>query len=204
MEKQRELDQELKIILNVEYSNQNGLVRNSKTTCCTSLPVHSGSILSQQSVWFAWSFIRAHFDVILLKSSLSSSNNMDAFLACSPQYERTNSHNQWYNNVSLQLKQLFPINNITYFITMVVFCPFLFYSLHFPLEWLILMPLSICETMQSSYSKSQRNVHRTLGQWHTFELQNAVVFDSRNGKYRNTLYGPSSWSDELSIMCSIF
>ncbi len=37
MEKQRELDQELKIILNVECSNQNGLVRNSKT----SLPVHS-------------------------------------------------------------------------------------------------------------------------------------------------------------------
>lgn len=71
-----------------------------KTTCCMSRPVHSGSVLSQQSLWFAWNFIRAHFEVILLKSSLSSSNNMDAFLACSSQYERTNSHNQWHNNIS--------------------------------------------------------------------------------------------------------
>lgn len=105
---------------------------------------------------------------------------------------------------SLRLKQLFPINNIKHFITMVVFCPFLFYSLHFPLEWLILMPLSICETMQSSYSKSQRNMHSTLGQWYKFELQIAVVLDSLNEKYRSTLCGPSNWSDELSIMCSLF
>lgn len=169
-----------------------------------SIPVHFGSRSSQQSLWFARSFIRAHFEVMLLKSCSSSSNNTDAFLACSSLYERTNSHNQWHNNVSLRLKQLFPINNITYFITMVVFCPFLFYSLHFPLEWLILMPLSICETMQSSYSKSQRNMHSTLGQWHKFELQIAVVLDRHNEKYRNTLCGPSNWSDELSVMCSLF
>lgn len=119
-------------ILHVKFSNQGGSLEYQTPQ---DTPVHESSFAEWFKIVQAIILICMEFHLSQLWSSLIEKRFillkyywcLSYHAPLKSFFSKDYSHNQRHNNVFLQPMQLFPINNITYFITMVVFFALFFF-----------------------------------------------------------------------------